>query len=147
MTIPTETAATSASAPRPTRTEVRRARRAWPATYKLQVLEELDEAKQSDDTSVGEVLRREGLYSSLVSQWRKQRDAGALQGLVDRKPGPAGADPVRAELGRLREENGELRARVATQEELIVTQGKAFALLQQISGPSSANSSTSTPSR
>ncbi len=95
----------------------------------------------------GRDLRREDLYSSLISEWRKQRDQGALRGLADRKPGPAATDPVRAELARLRAENAELRERVATQEELIGTQGKAFALLQQISAPSSATPSTSTPPR
>ena len=142
--ISTKTEATGGSAPRPTRTEVRRARRSWPATYKLQVLDELDGAPRGQ---VGVILRREGLYSSLISQWRQQRDAGALQGLADRRPGPAGADPVRTELDRLRADNAQLRQRVATQQELIGTQGKAFALLQQISPPSSANGSTDTPSR
>jgi len=134
----------TSGAPRPNKTEVRRARRSWPATYKLEILEEIDAAERGQ---VGVILRREDLYSSLISEWRKQRDQGALRGLADRKPGPAATDPVRAELARLRAENAELRERVATQEELIGTQGKAFALLQQISAPSSATPSTSTPSR
>ncbi len=140
----TDTASTSIEAPRPTKTEVRRARRSWPATYKLEILSEIDAAPRGQ---VGVILRREGLYSSLISEWRKQRDRGALQGLTDRRPGPAGTDPVRAELARLRDENAQLRERVATQEELIGTQGKAFALLQAISTDSSANGSTSTPAR
>src|SRR5680860_1476236 len=122
-------------APRPTQTEVRRARRSWPATYKLQILSEIDAASRDQ---IGAIMRREGLYSSLISEWRKQRDRGALQGLTDRRPGPPGTDPVRAELARLRAENAQLRGRVATCEELIGTQGKAFALLQAISTDSSA---------
>lgn len=129
---------------RPTETEVRRARRSWPATYKLQILAEIDAADRSE---IGEIMRREGLYSSLISEWRKQRDRGALEGLRDRRPGPAGKDPVKAELARLRQENEQLRERVATCEELIDTQGKAFALLQTISTSSSAKSSTTKPTR
>ena len=130
--------------PRPTETEVGRARRSWPATYKLEVLAEIDAAERSE---IGAIMRREGLYSSLISEWRKQRDRGALEGLRDRRPGPAGKDPVRAELARLREENAGLREHVTTCEELIGAQGKAFALLQTISTASSAKPSTNRPTR
>src|SRR5665811_1998137 len=132
----------TAASRRPTDTEVRRARRSWPATYKLRILAEIDAADRGE---IGAILRREGLYSSLISEWRKQRDRGALEGLRDRRPGPAGMDPMRAELARLREENTELREHVATCEELIGAQGKAFALLQTISTASSANGSTNRP--
>jgi transposase len=133
-----------ATSRRPTDTEVARARRSWPATYKLEILAEIDAADRGE---IGEIMRREGLYSSLISEWRKQRDRGALEGLRDRKPGPAGKDPVKAELARLREENAELRDHVATCEELIGAQGKAFALLQTISTASSARPSTTRPTR
>ncbi len=135
---------TEACGPRPTRTEVRRARRSWPATYKLDILSEIDAADRGE---IGAILRREDLYSSLISEWRKQRDRGALEGLRDRKPGPAGKDPLRVELARLRDENATLRERLATQDELISTQGKAFALLQSISTPSSATPTSTTPTR
>ena len=138
------TRSTGTSAPRPTDTEVRRARRSWPASYKLAILAEIDAAQRSE---IGEIMRREGLYSSLISEWRRQRDCGALEGLRDRRPGPAGKDPVKVELARLREENERLREHVTTCEELIGAQGKAFALLQTISTASSATPSTTRPSR
>ncbi|MGH9075428.1 MAG: transposase, partial [Acidimicrobiales bacterium] len=98
-------------------------RRSWPAEYKLRVLAEIDQASTTGERGrVGEICRREGLYSSLISTWRDQRDAGALEGLRDRKPGPK-ADPTRAELGRLRSENTRLSERLATAEELIDAQG------------------------
>lgn len=134
----------TAGAPRPTDTEVRRARRSWPATYKLKILAEIDAAERGE---VGAICRREGLYSSLISEWRKQRDRGALEGLRERKPGPAGTDPVRAELARLRDDNARLREHVTTCEELIEAQGKAFALLQTIASGSSATSGTARPTR
>jgi transposase len=65
-------------------TEVRRAKRSWPAQYKLDVLNEIDSAQAAGQpVAVGEICRREGLYSSLLTQWRHQRDAGALEGLTD----------------------------------------------------------------
>ncbi|MGH3182278.1 MAG: transposase [Pseudonocardiaceae bacterium] len=118
-------------------------RRSWPAEYKLGILAEIDQAGASGDRGqVGEICRREGLYSSLISTWRDQRDAGALEGLRDRKPGPK-ADPTRAELARLRGDNARLTERLATAEELIDAQGKAFALLREFAPQSAKPNGTS----
>jgi len=114
-------------------TEVRRARRSWPARYKLDILNEIEEAKESGETTVAEICRREGLYSSLISEWRKQRDEGALEGLRDRKPGRPAKDRTRDELARLRARVAELEAELGTAHELIETQGKVSALLQEMS--------------
>jgi transposase len=108
--------------------EVRPARHVYPAALKLRVLAELDAADSKAER--GEILRREGLYSSLVSEWRKQRERGALEAMRARRPGPKG-DPVRAENARLRGRVEELEQRLVTAEELIVAQGKVSALLQQ----------------
>lgn len=114
-------------------TEVRRAKRSWQAQYKLDILSEIEDAKESDETTVAEICRREGLYSSLISEWRKQRDAGALEGLKGAKPGRPKKDRTKAELSRLRAENGKLRGELDTAHELIETQGKVSALLQEMS--------------
>lgn len=114
-------------------TEVRRARRSWPAGYKLDILNEIDDAKESGETTVAEICRREGLYSSLISEWRKQRDQGALEGLRDRKPGRPARDRTKAELARLRARVAELEGKLDTAHELIETQGKVSALLQEMS--------------
>ncbi len=82
--------------------EVRRGKRSWPAQYKLQILAEIEAAKESGEISVAEICRREGLYSSLISEWRSQRDQGALAGLSDNKRGRPKKDPTKAELARLR---------------------------------------------
>lgn len=108
--------------------EVRPARQSYPAAYKLKVLAELDAADSK--TQRGEIMRREGLYSSLISAWRDQRDQGALAAMRQSKPGPKG-DPVRAEIARLRARVSQLEAELATAEELIDAQGKVSALLQQ----------------
>lgn len=108
--------------------EVRPVRQSYPAAYKLKVLAELDAADSK--SARGEIMRREGLYSSLISAWRDQRDQGALAAMKARKPGPKG-DPVRAENSRLREHVAELEDRLATAEELIDAQGKVSALLSR----------------
>ena len=108
--------------------EVRPARQSYPAAYKLKILAELDVADSKIQR--GEIIRREGLYSSLISSWRDQRDIGALAMMRSAKPGPK-TDPVRAENARLRARVGELEAELATAEELIDAQGKVSALLQQ----------------
>ena len=108
--------------------EVRPSRQSYPAKYKLKVLAELDAADSK--TERGAIMRREGLYSSLISAWREQRDQGALTAMKAKRPGPKG-DPVRAENARLREQVSALEERLATAEELIDAQGKVSALLQQ----------------
>src|SRR5881394_1881880 len=75
--------------------------RSYPAAYKLRILEEYE---QLDKAGKGALLRREGLYTSLISEWRKQRDGGALKALAK----PAGrqpADPRDQQVARLRREN------------------------------------------
>lgn len=120
-------------------TEVRRARRSWPAGYKLKILSEIDEAKATGVTgAVGEICRRENLYSSLISEWRHQRDAGALAGLGN-KGGRPRIDPLRDELVKARREVGRLQAELDTANELIEAQGKVSALLQQLSRKNADN--------
>lgn len=108
--------------------EVRPARQSYPAAYKLKVLAELDAADSK--SARGEIMRREGLYSSLISAWRDQRDQGALEAMRRKRPGPK-TDGVRAENARLRTRVSELEDRLATAEELIDAQGKVSALLSQ----------------
>jgi hypothetical protein len=94
----------------------------------LEILAELDAAESK--AARGEIMRREGLYSSLISAWRDQRDQGALVAMGAKRPGPK-SDPVRAENARLREQVAGLEERLATAEELIDAQGKVSALLQR----------------
>lgn len=125
-------------------TEVRRSRRSWPAQYKLDILTEIEEAKASGETTVAEICRREGLYSSLITEWRKQRDAGALEGLRDRKAGRRPKDRTKVELARLRERVVRLEDELGTAKELIEAQGKVSALLGELSR-SSAKATTTRP--
>src|ERR671931_1463874 len=90
--------------PDPEVPERARGPRRYSATYKVRILEEYE---RLDKASKGALLRREGLYTSLISEWRKQRDRGALQALAK----PAGrqpTDPRDREVDRLRQENQRL---------------------------------------
>jgi transposase len=119
-------------------TEVSRPKRSWPAEYKLKILTEIDAATERGQ--VGEICRREGLYSSLIDAWRNQRDAGALEGLRDRKTGPKASTVPPSELARLRARVTALEAKLATAEELVAAQGKVSALLADWStGSADAN--------
>ena len=111
-----------------TKTEVvaKAKRRQHPAEYKLRILHKIDECKGSGE--VGALLRREGLYSSLVSKWREQRERGSLTGLSGHRRGPK-VDPNRAELARLQRENKRLQAQLERAELIIDVQKKVARLL------------------
>jgi len=81
-------------------------RRRFGAEYKLRILQEAERCQAGE---LGSLLRREGLYSSHLTTWRKQRERGALAGLAARKRGRK-ADPQAEELARLRRENAKLQA-------------------------------------
>jgi transposase-like protein len=110
-----------------TKTEVvaKAKRRQHTAEYKLRILRELDECKGSGDA--GAILRREGLYSSLVSKWREQRKRGYLRPGVQRR-GPK-SDPAAAELERLQRENQRLREKLERAELIIDVQKKVVQLV------------------
>ena len=110
--------------------EVRAPHRSYTPKYKLSILAEIDAAETR--SQIGEIMRREGLYSSLISEWRKQRERGALEAMSGRRPGRK-SDPVAAENARLRQRVGRLEDELATATELIEAQGKVSALLQQVS--------------
>ena len=111
-----------------TKTEIvaKAKRRQHPAEYKLRILHEIDECKGSGE--VGALLRREGLYSSLVSKWREQRERGSLTGLSGHRRGPK-VDANAAELVRLQRENKRLQEQLERAELIIDVQKKVARLL------------------
>ena len=106
-----------------------RRRRTFSAREKLRILEETDRA--ADTGGVGAILRREGIYSSSLTDWRRQRDAGTLTALAPAKrgPKPARPDPLAAELAAERRENARLRKRLERAEAIIDLQKKVSDLL------------------
>jgi len=101
-------------------------RRQFSAQYKLRILTEVDQCTQRGE--IGALLRREGLYSSHLTTWRKQRDRGQLQGLTPKKRGRK-PDPQAAELARLQRENERLKARLEQAETIIEVQKKLSQML------------------
>lgn len=104
-------------------------RRRFTAAYKLQILEEADGCKEAG--ALGELLRREGLYSSHLTTWRRQRDEGALSGLEPKRRGrkPKTKDPSVQEAERLRRENQRLAERLRQAELIIEAQKKVSEIL------------------
>ncbi len=104
-------------------------RRRFTARYKLGILAAYDAAAQGEK---GAILRREGLYSSHIVEWRRARDAGALAGPGRPKGRPA-ADPRDAQISRLRKENQQLGQELARARFVVEVQSKLQALLETIS--------------
>ena len=112
-------------APDPEVTE-RAKRRRFTAEYKLRILREADACKRDGD--LGALLRREGLYSSHLATWRRQRDEIAKAGLKARKRGPK-CKAVDPRVKRLERENARLRRRLEEAETIIDFQKKLSKLL------------------
>jgi transposase-like protein len=115
--------------------------RTYSAAYKARVLTEYDSL---DKAGKGALLRREGLYSSLISAWRSQRDQGALRALAQ----PAGrpqSDPADREAVRLRRQVARLQAELDKARRVIEIQGKLSALLGQLATDSQDSGSEPTP--
>lgn len=107
-------------------------RRSFTAKYKLRILEETDRA--ADTGGVSAILRREGLYSSALTDWRRQRAAGTLGALQPRPRGPekAPANPLQAELAKANREVAALRRRLDQAEAIIAIQKKVASLLDEM---------------
>ena len=100
------------------------------AEYKLRILAEADECTERG--AIGALLRREGLYSSHLDKWRKQRERGSLEGLRGQKRGRK-PDPQAAEIAQLQRENEHLRSRLGRAEHIIDVQKKLAELLGTMS--------------
>jgi transposase len=104
-------------------------RRTFTAQYKLDIVAEYDAAP---DGEKGAVLRREGLYSSHIIEWRRARDAGALQGLKASR-GRKRRDPQADRIARLEAEKKRLEQELAKARFVVDVQGKLHALLEMLS--------------
>lgn len=119
----------AAPAPASPEFSARPVRRTFPAKDKLRILTLTDQAAGSGD--IGAILRREGLYSSTLCDWRRQRDAGAFDALTPVRRGPKAdaANPLAAEIALLQRSNADLTRRLARAETIIDVQKKVAALL------------------
>jgi transposase-like protein len=113
--------------------------RRFSASYKQRILREYEGLGKADK---GAVLRREGLYSSLISEWRKQRDQGALAGLAQKRGRPE-MDPRDREVARLRKELAQAERELDTARKVIEIQSKLSALLEGLAAESAEGGSES----
>jgi transposase len=104
-------------------------RRRFNAKYKLRILEEADACSQPGE--IGALLRREGLYSSYLTAWRRQRERGQLDGLSPKKRGrkPSIDEALAKEMDALKRENQRLESRLQQAETIIEVQKKLSGLL------------------
>jgi transposase len=104
-------------------------RRRFSADYKLAILDEYEHL--TDAGAKGALLRREGLYSSHIVEWRRARDVGALKELAP-KARPARRTPEQIENDRLRRRNERLESELAKHKLALEIQGKASELLERL---------------
>jgi transposase-like protein len=102
-------------------------RRTFTASYKLWVLEEAEKCREQPG-QVGALLRREGLYSSHLTTWKRQREAGQMAGLKPQKRGRK-RDEEAAEMNELRRENKRLTRQLEQAELIIEAQKKLSEIL------------------
>jgi transposase len=113
--------------------------RRFTAEYKLRVLREADACSRPGE--VGALLRREGLYSSLLTEWRRAREVGALEAL-ERPRGRKAPHPLEAENTALRRRAERAEAELEKARKVIEVQGNVSALLGQLLEPRGADPST-----
>lgn len=104
-------------------------RRRFTAEYKLKVLREADRCKQPGE--IGALLRREGLYWSNLTNWRKQRERGELAGLSVKQRGPQRREksPLAERVRELERDNARLKRRAERAEGLVELQKKVSEIL------------------
>jgi transposase len=126
--VPSPAAVSAEIPPRPKR-------RTFSAAAKLRILEATDQA--ADTGGIAAILRREGLYSPALTDWRRQRAAGAFEALkpLRRGPKPVAANPVVTDPSQFRRENARLRQRLEQAEAIIDIQKKVAALLEMTRPP------------
>ncbi|MCP5055275.1 MAG: transposase [bacterium] len=104
-------------------------RRQFTAEYRLRILEEADSCTKPGE--VGQLLRREGLYSSHLTAWRKAQRQGALRGLASKKRGvkPRERNPLEPKVQQLEAENARLKAELHKAHTILDVQEKVAGLL------------------
>jgi transposase len=127
-TIPGSAPPTKAASVANSEVDSKAIRRRFSAEYKRRILQEAD---QCEPGGIAALMRREGLYSSHLTTWRKQRESGEIAGLEPRKRGkkPVPRNPLAGENERLRRETQRLQKRLRQAETIIDVQKKLCDLL------------------
>lgn len=120
-------------------------RRRFSAEYKLRIVREADACSRPGE--IGALLRREGLYSSLLTEWRRARDSGALVALGPKRRGPRGPSREQVELGVLRRRLERTQADLETARRVIEVQGNVSALLEELLAKGASETDDGQPQR
>ena len=117
----------------PSELSARPRRRTFTARDKLRILGATDQAAGTGD--IGGILRREGIYSSTLCDWRRQRDAGAFGALTPARRGPKAAEPnpLAAEVASLQKSNAQLTRRLARADAIIAVQKNELGSVARLS--------------
>lgn len=108
-----------------TEVAVKPTRRKFSAEYKLKILQETDQCNPGD---VGAILRREGLFSSHLATWRREREIGQLQGLTPRRRGRK-PHPLEAEYALLKKKLARTEKKLEEAEIILETQKSCISCL------------------
>ncbi len=125
-TTPLSTLTTPEQTPNP-EAVIRSGRRRFTADYKLKMLKEIDQCSSVDES--GAILRREGLYSSQICEWRKARTAGALSALSKKRGRHVKKSPQEVQIEQLKKETERLRSKLDEAEAIIDIQKKVSEIL------------------
>lgn len=106
-------------------------RRTFTAEYKMRILDEYENAPGPQHRNA--LLRREGIYTSTTSEWRRARDAAASRVIPEKKPGRPARGAAETENERLRKENEKLSVELSRTKAALEIVGKAHALLELLS--------------
>lgn len=107
-------------------------RRTFTRQYKMRILDEYENASTPQERNA--LLRREGLYTAYISEWRRDRDRRESEAAQDKKkPGRPGKSAAEAENERLQRQNAQLEAKLAKTQAALEIMGKVSALLEDIS--------------
>ena len=120
-------------------------RRRFTAEYKLRIVREADACTRSGE--IGALLRREGLYSSLLTEWRRARESGALVALAPKRRGPRGPSREQVENLKLRRALERTQADLETARRVIEVQGNVSALLEELLARGASETSDRQPQR
>jgi transposase len=106
-------------------------RRTFTREHKMRILDQYESASTPQERNA--LLRREGIYSAYISEWRRERDNAVPAPAQERKPGRPGKSAADAENERLRKENERLAAKLSRTEAALEIMGKVHALLETLS--------------
>jgi transposase len=105
--------------------------RAFTREYKMRILDQYEAASSPQERNA--LLRREGIYSAYITEWRRLRDRMASDPAPEKKPGRPGKSQAEAENERLKKENEKLAAKLSKTEAALEIMGKVHALLETLS--------------